>query len=451
MGEHKTLHTKIAGVTKKNEDDMPIQEILAGLIHENVEGDALELEHEIDNPYDENAIMVYHNGVHIGYLNRGLAEKLVDDVDAGLVSAEISEITGNDKTYYGCNIEITIRSEKSADHKPLSRTPTISARRTTSTNTASRPAPLPPQTSSFDGTLWQMIGWQIACWAITFVTLGIAYPWGACLLFRWETEHTTINGKRLKFTGTGGNLFLLYLKLYLGFIGILVAYFMLSNIFLGIGGSLGAPSAFSGAFGAIMLLFLLAVLLLFGPYVMLRIKRWRVEHTEFLHRDPPAPNAYSTQYQRDPVPAPSSSPKKAFDYTPRDMARAEVMMVYAKQFRFDGGEPEQTCRSLFEKVEAVLPSDPQVVTAFMAKEGSKLCACAVAVSKFIVANEQETTSIPILNISNCSFTNGSLSVMYDGKYLALSVSNPQISEVFQSSLKDCQAAAREEAKAGSQA
>ena len=317
-------------------------------------------------------------------------------------------------------------------------------------STEKRPEPS-QKTSSFDGTLWQMIGWQIVCWAITFVTLGIAYPWGACLLFRWETEHTTINGKRLKFTGTGGNLFLLYLKLYLGFIGIIVAYFLLSNIFLGIGGSLGAPSAFAGTFGAIMLLFLLAVLLLFGPYVMLRIKRWRVEHTEFLHRDPPAPSAYSTQDQSGPAPAPSSSPKKAFDYSARDMVRAEVMTVYAKQFRFDGGEPEQTCRSLFDKVEAALPSDSQVVTAFMAKEGSKLCACAVAVSKFIVANDQETTSIPVLNISNCSFTNGSLSVMYDGKYLALSVSNPQISEVFQSSLKDCQAAAREDAKAESQA
>lgn len=151
------------------------------------------------------------------------------------------------------------------------------------------------------------------------------------------------------------------------------------------------------------------------------------------------------------APASKPVPKKAFDYTSRDMARAEVMTVYTKQFRFDGGEPEQTCRSLFGRVEVALPSDSQVVTAFMAKEGSKLCACAVAVSKFIVANEQETTSIPILNISNCSFTNGLLSVIYDGKFLALTISNPQVFEVFRSSLEDCQAAAREEAKAGGQA
>ena len=449
VGMYRNLHTKIVGVTKENEDGMPIQDILEELADENVEGDELDLEHEFDNPYDENAIMVYHNGVHIGYLSRDLAKKLVDDVDAGLVSAEIDEITGGGNKSYGCNIAIKIRIKKDDEDEPIIHTHHTSARRTTSVSAASRPAPV-PQTSNFDGTLWQMIGWQIACWAITIVTLGIAYPWGACLLFRWETEHTTINGKRLKFTGTGGSLFFLYLKVYLGLAGVLVGFSVLGILLTPTGGGIGAIYALTGTFSVIMALFLLVVLCLYGPYVLLRIKRWRVEHTEFLHRDPPAPSAYGTQYQSAPAPAPSSSPKKAFDYTARDMARAEVMTVYVKQFRFDGGEPEQTCRSLFEKVEAALPPDSQVVTAFLAKEGSKLCACAVAVSKFIIANEQETTSIPLLNISNCSFTNGSLSVMYDGKYLALSVSNPQIYEVFRSSLEDFQAAAKEETKAGSQ-
>lgn len=450
VGMYRNLHTKIVGVTKENEDGMPIQDILEELADENVEGDELDLEHEFDNPYDENAIMVYHDSVHIGYLSRDLAKKLVDDVDAGLVSAEIDEITGGGNKSYGCNIAIKIRIKKDDEDEPVIHTYHTSARRTTSVNAASRPAPV-PQTSSFDGTLWQMIGWQIACWAITLITFGIAYPWGACLLFRWETEHTTINGKRLKFTGTGGSLFFLYLKLYLGLAGILIAFSVLGILLTPTGGGIGAIYALTGTFSVIMALFLLVVLCLYGPYVLLRIKRWRVEHTEFLHRDPPAPSAYGTQYQSAPAPAPSSSHKKAFDYTARDMAHAEVMTVYVKQFRFDGGEPEQTCRSLFGRVEVALPSDSQVVTAFMAKEGSKLCACAVAVSKFIIANDQSTICIPILDISNSSFTNGTLSVMYDGKYLALSVSNPQIYEVFRSSLEDCQAAAREEAQAGSQA
>lgn len=451
VGMYRNLHTKIVGVTKENEDGMPIQDILEELADENVAGDELELEHEFDNPYDENAIMVYHDSVHIGYLSRDLAKKLVDDVDAGLVSAEISEITGGGNKSYGCNIAIKIRIKKDDEDTPVIHTYHTSARRTTSVSAASRPAPLPPQPSSFDGTLWQMIGWQIVCWAITFVTLGIAYPWGACLLFRWETEHTTINGKRLKFTGTGGSLFFLYLKLYLGLFGILIAFSVLGVLLTPTGGGIGAIYALTGTFSVIMALFLLVVLCLYSPYVLLRIKRWRVEHTEFLHRDPPAPSAYSNQYQSAPAPAPSSSPKKAFDYSARDMARAEVMTGYVKQFRFDGGEAEQTCRSLFEKIEAALPSDSQVVTAFMAKEGSKLCACAMAVSEFILASADGVTSIPSLDITNCSFTNGSLSVMYQGKYLVLTVSNSQIFEVFQSSLKDCQAAAREGAKAESQA
>lgn len=101
------FHTKVVGVTKKNEDDKRIQSILQEMEEYCCDGTPLELEHEEDNPYDKNAIKVYCDYEHIGYLNRELAQDLVGLVDSGMVAAELSEITGGeDGKSFGCNILI---------------------------------------------------------------------------------------------------------------------------------------------------------------------------------------------------------------------------------------------------------------------------------------------------------------------------------------------------------
>ena len=61
--------------------------------------------------------------------------------------------------------------------------------------------------SYFDGSALEWLGWQILASLIITFSLGIAFPWAMCMLTRWEVEHTVINGRRLKFTGTGGQLF----------------------------------------------------------------------------------------------------------------------------------------------------------------------------------------------------------------------------------------------------
>ena len=61
--------------------------------------------------------------------------------------------------------------------------------------------------SYFDGGLLELIGWRILAFLITVVTLGIAYPWAECMLYNYQFKHTVYNGKRLKFEGTGGDLF----------------------------------------------------------------------------------------------------------------------------------------------------------------------------------------------------------------------------------------------------
>jgi len=61
--------------------------------------------------------------------------------------------------------------------------------------------------SYFDGNTWQLIGIRLLSGLLTGITLGLAYPWAMCMSVRWEVKHTVINGRRLRFTGNGAQLF----------------------------------------------------------------------------------------------------------------------------------------------------------------------------------------------------------------------------------------------------
>lgn len=113
------IYTKIAGVTHKNEEGRSIQRILKDLADYDPDSLELTLEREPDNPYDENAIKVYCEGEHIGYIKAELAKKLADLVDDGVVSGVVCEITGGTEGYtYGCNICLTVEDELgSAAHR----------------------------------------------------------------------------------------------------------------------------------------------------------------------------------------------------------------------------------------------------------------------------------------------------------------------------------------------
>ena len=65
----------------------------------------------------------------------------------------------------------------------------------------------PVQSSSFSGKTIQFIAWRLLGILLSVVTLGIAAPWAHCMILRWETKHTYVNGKRLYFDGKGGQLF----------------------------------------------------------------------------------------------------------------------------------------------------------------------------------------------------------------------------------------------------
>lgn len=61
--------------------------------------------------------------------------------------------------------------------------------------------------SQFTGNSFEYLGYSILTSVVTCVTCGIAYPWMACLLNKWELTHTNINKQRLSFDLTGGSAF----------------------------------------------------------------------------------------------------------------------------------------------------------------------------------------------------------------------------------------------------
>ena len=94
--------------------------------------------------------------------------------------------------------------------------------------------------SYFDGSLLELIGWRLLAGLLTGVTLGIAYPWAMCMLYNYQFKHTVYNGKRLKFEGTGGDLFvnifkwvfftIITLGIYLFFVPIRRTKWVISNL-----------------------------------------------------------------------------------------------------------------------------------------------------------------------------------------------------------------------------
>ena len=96
--------------------------------------------------------------------------------------------------------------------------------------------------SSFDGGLFQLLGWTILAALITIITLGICLPWGVCMIQNYYVKHQIINGRRLKFDGHAIQLF-----------GNWIKWLLLTIITLGI----------------------------YGFWVRLKMRKWVTKHTHF--------------------------------------------------------------------------------------------------------------------------------------------------------------------------
>lgn len=313
------FHSKIVGVTKKNEDGQKIQSLLKDMSEYCCEGTPLSLEHESDNPYDKNAIKVYYEYDHIGYISRDLAEDLAPLVDQQRVEAEISEITGGeDGKSFGCNILIRTVSEgetaftdsrefvhlgEISHDVPPARIPKDSS-----------PSPIPqqtyePQKSYFDGTVLQHFGYSLLAGLFIGITLGIGTPWAYCGLYRWRMEHTVIESKRLEFDGKGGQLFLLCLKLFLipilSFFGAAVIFHILTATNIGT------------IIAGMIAMTLLVMALFYGSYAWIKVQQWTASHTHFLvNQEAPDPvyKAQTQQHATCDSPAPGAEQKQKKDW-----------------------------------------------------------------------------------------------------------------------------------------
>lgn len=67
----------------------------------------------------------------------------------------------------------------------------------------------------FTGGVGSYLSVGIVVLLLTIFTCGLGFPWAVCMLEQWKAENTYIDGRRLRFIGTGGELFILWIKWYL--------------------------------------------------------------------------------------------------------------------------------------------------------------------------------------------------------------------------------------------
>jgi uncharacterized membrane protein YjgN (DUF898 family) len=94
----------------------------------------------------------------------------------------------------------------------------------------------------FDGGAGSFLLIGIGSTLLFIFTLGLGLPWAVAMYYRWQTNHTIINGRRLRFTGSGGSLF-----------GHYIVWWLLTIITFGI----------------------------YGFWVWPQMTRWVVEHQDF--------------------------------------------------------------------------------------------------------------------------------------------------------------------------
>lgn len=148
--------------------------------------------------------------------------------------------------------------------------------------------------SYFDGNTLQLIGYRIAAFLLCLITLGLAFPWVACMLKSWEVKHTVICGRRLKFDGRGSQLFgnwllwslltFITFGIYSLWLGVNMKKWMVKHTFYADGQGF-AQSYFSGGVGGSLGIHILAFLLTFftlgigTAWAVTMVQRWETGHT----------------------------------------------------------------------------------------------------------------------------------------------------------------------------
>lgn len=101
--------------------------------------------------------------------------------------------------------------------------------------------------SKFTGSVLGYIGYSLLISFVTLISFGIAYPFIFVVFLRWQLKHTYVEGKQLRFIGSGSSLFVNY-----------IVWFLLTFITLGI----------------------------YGLWVPVKFLRWKTENTVFEDDNP---------------------------------------------------------------------------------------------------------------------------------------------------------------------
>ena len=84
--------------------------------------------------------------------------------------------------------------------------------------------------SYFDGNLFELMFLKLLGIFVTVISLGLCLPWAFCMVYKWETKHTIIDGKRLGFDGTAMQLFGNWLKWWIAVLLTVGIYALWVNI-----------------------------------------------------------------------------------------------------------------------------------------------------------------------------------------------------------------------------
>ena len=147
--------------------------------------------------------------------------------------------------------------------------------------------PQPKATSYFDGTSLQLIGWRFLGALVSMITFGLCIPLAYTLIYKWEANHTYIEGRRLKFDGSALQLFGKFIIWFLGGFGLSILFVVIEVVIIVTSGG------FEDTFGeiqngvmppialiAVYLVFILA-LFLYNTWVEVALRKWKASHTFF--------------------------------------------------------------------------------------------------------------------------------------------------------------------------
>ena len=172
--------------------------------------------------------------------------------------------------------EASVKTAESSNLPPVRNVPPVATAYRTETDGK----------SYFDGTTLQLIGWRFLGSLVSLITLGLCTPWAFTMIYRWEANHTYIEGRKLRFDGSALQLFGKWIVWLLVAIGMITIFCVVEGALIA---GTGAFSSFDNLYRtsiftisalAVYFVFVIVVFL-YGAWVEVALRKWKASHTFF--------------------------------------------------------------------------------------------------------------------------------------------------------------------------